>query len=88
MLQTHLTVKCICWSSEEAVGALQEQDRERAVRSLSQAGVSTSAQLLLNAKSELGGDNSNALHAQCLIRPETGQASLQKVSMVSRGEKY
>ena len=64
------------------MGVLQEQDHERAVRSLNQAGVSTSAQLLLKARSELGGDDSNALHAHCLIKPEDGQASLQKVRMV------
>lgn len=69
------------------MGAWQEQDQERAARSLNQAGMSTSAQLLLNARSDLGGDDSNALHAQCLVRPETGQASLHKVGMMPQGNK-
>ena len=50
------------------------------MKSLDEAGVSTRGQMLLNIKSDLGGEESGALHAQCLLRPETGQASLHKVS--------
>ena len=42
---------------------MQEQDQERVVASLDQAGLSTSAQMLLNLKSDLGGEESGQLHA-------------------------
>lgn len=60
---------------------VQEQDKERAVRSLDPTGLSTSAQMLLNLKSDLGGEEGGVLLAQCLLTPETGQASLKKVRL-------
>ena len=62
---------------------MQEQDRERAVRSLNQAGASTSAQMLLNVKSDFGSEDGGSLHAQGVLHPENGHARLSKVNVVS-----
>lgn len=59
---------------------MQGQDQERATQSLDQTGVSTSTQVTLNIKTDLGGVESSGLHAQCLLDTDNGLTSLQKVS--------
>lgn len=59
---------------------VQGQDQERATQSLDQTGVSTSTQVTVNIKTDLGGVESSGLHAQCLLDADKGHTSLQKVS--------
>lgn len=58
---------------------MQEQDRERAARSLDQAGVSTSTQMIVNLKTDLGGDQNGSLQVQCMLDAAQQQASLRQV---------
>lgn len=58
---------------------MQNQDSERAARSLDQAGVSTSTQMTVNMKTDLGGEEDGSLQAQCRLNAAQQQASLLKV---------
>lgn len=57
----------------------KEEDSERAARSLNQAGVSTSTQMNVNMKTDLGGEDSGSLQVQCMLDAAQQQVSLQKV---------
>ena len=61
---------------------VQDQNHERAVRSLDQSGVSTCAQMTLNIETDLGGLEGSRLHAQCKLDAETSQGSLHKVQLL------
>ena len=58
---------------------MQNQDSERAARSLEQADVSTSTQMTVNMKTDLGGEENGSLQAQCGLDTAQQQASLLKV---------
>ena len=68
--------------TQELIACMQGQDQDRAVRSLDQSGVSTSAQMVLNIKSDLGSPEKGSLHAQCALDAANSQAALQKVCSV------
>ena len=58
---------------------MQNQDSERAARSLDQAGVSSSTQMTVNIRTDLGGEENGSLQAQCGLNAAQQQASLLKV---------
>lgn len=58
---------------------MQEQDGERAARSLDQAGVSTSTQMTVNLRTDLGGDQNGSLRVSCMLDAAQQQASLRQV---------
>ena len=58
---------------------VQTQDSQRAATSLDQAGVSTSTQMTVNMRSDLGGEKNDSLQAQCGLNAAQQQASLLKV---------
>ena len=60
---------------------VQGVDQERATQSLDQTGVSTSAQVAVNIRTDLGGVESSGLHAQCFLDADSGHTSLQKVDL-------
>ena len=66
------------------MASLQGQDEDRAARSLDQNGVSTSAQMEVRVRSEIGdiklGRPLGRLQAQCLVDAGSNQAVLQQVS--------
>lgn len=64
----------------------QGQDSDRAARSLDQAGVSTSTHVMLDMKTDLGGQESGSLHASCVLDATSNQAALQKVSICSKDQ--
>ncbi|KAL3139149.1 hypothetical protein ABBQ32_005934 [Trebouxia sp. C0010 RCD-2024] len=57
----------------------KEQDGERAARSLDQAGVSTSTQMTVNLRTDLGGDQNGSLRVSCMLDAAQQQASLRQV---------
>lgn len=63
---------------------VQEEDSERAARSLNQAGVSTSTQMNVNMKTDLGGEDSGSLQVQCMLDAAQQQVSLQKVTSLCK----
>lgn len=58
---------------------VQDQDSERAARSLNQAGVSTSTHVTVNMKTDLGPEENGSLQAQCELNAAQQQASVRKV---------
>ena len=74
-----------CLQAGNNLWYLQDQDSERAASCLDQAGVSTSTQVTLNVKTDLGGaESSSSLQAQGMLDGATSQAVLQKVRTCSR----
>lgn len=58
---------------------VQDQDSERAARSLNHAGVSTSTHVTVNIKTDLGAEENGSLQAQCKLNAAQQQASVRKV---------